>query len=57
MIAKNSALRPLRRQLAKVRPATDDERETWREALDAETADGKLIDPQWQATGTLSTSI
>lgn len=29
----------------KVRPATDDEQETWREALDAETGEGKQIDP------------
>ena len=29
----------------KVRPATDDELETWREALDAETEEGKQIDP------------
>jgi hypothetical protein len=29
----------------KVRQATDDEHETWREALDAETGEGKQIDP------------
>jgi hypothetical protein len=29
----------------KVRPATDDEHETWREALGAETGEGKQIDP------------
>ena len=29
----------------KVRPATDDEHETWRDALDAETGEGKQIDP------------
>jgi len=29
----------------KVRPATDDEHETWHEALDAETGAGKQIDP------------
>ena len=29
----------------KARPATDDEHETWREALDAETGEGKQIDP------------
>jgi len=28
-----------------VRQVTDDEHETWREALDAETAEGKQIDP------------
>ena len=28
-----------------VRPATDDEHETWRDALDAETGEGKQIDP------------
>ena len=29
----------------KVRPATDDEHKTWCEALDAETGEGKQIDP------------
>jgi hypothetical protein len=29
----------------KVRPATDDEHETWGEALDDETGEGKQIDP------------
>ncbi len=41
----------------KVRPATDDEHETWREALDAETGEGKQIDPSMGGARTLSTSI
>jgi hypothetical protein len=41
----------------KVRPATDDERETWREVLDAEAGEANKSTPQWEATWTLSASI
>src|SRR5260370_30629623 len=41
----------------KVRPATDDEHETWRDALYAETGEGKQIDPSMGGDRRRLTSI